>query len=603
MAQQDGKTRDTPGYAAFQSRDDLTAYGDNALLLFVAQLRLGFDDVDTFASNSLTDGNNDKKCDLVAVSTDKQRVILAQGYMSSKVAVGEAPANKASDLNTGVSWLLAGELEGLPATLRGAAEEVRDALASGEIRELQLWYVHNCHESKNVAGELAQAVKTADGLIKRDFPDIDVDVSAVEIGRASLEEEYAQMQAPILVADEFVFEVPGGFEIVGDDWSAFSTAVEISDLRAMWTTHMAKLMSPNIRDYLGVVRSSGNINYGIKETAKSQPGNFAIFNNGITVLVNSYKLENAGDTQAEKRTLRVEGVGIVNGGQTTGALGSLDATEAGLTSGAMVMARFVKCTNTSVLGDIVKYNNTQNKVEATDFRSKDSVQDRLRKEFEKVPDADYRGGRRGGATDAIQRVKTLVPDSSVAQSLAAFHGEPNLAYNETRSIWDNDAVYSRVFRDSVTARHIVYAYGLLKAVEQAKQRILAIPEGSRTDAQKRHATFFSARGSNYLLVAAIGSCIETILGVAVADRHSLQFKDDLSPAKATEVWQPVVDLGLAFSGQLLHATDRGLKAQDRVKKAVADFSAMLEAVRSGNAVPFDELADATESTPATATRI
>jgi hypothetical protein len=319
-------------------------------------------------------------------------------------------------------------------------------------------------------------------------------------------------------------------------------AVQVSDLRAMWTSHKTKLMSPNIRDYLGVVRSSGNINYGIKETAKSQPGNFAIFNNGITVLVNDYKLEDAGESENAERTLRVEGVGIVNGGQTTGALGSLDATEAGSTSGAMVMTRFVKCTNTSVLGDIVKYNNTQNKVEATDFRSKDAVQERLRQEFETIPEADYRGGRRGGATDAIQRVKTLVPDSSVAQSLAAFHGEPNLAYNETRSIWDNDAVYSRVFRDTVTARHIVYTYGLLKAVEHAKQRILAIPEGSRTDAQKRHAAFFSARGSNYLLVAAIGSCIETILGVAVSDRHSLCFKANVSPTKATDAWQPVVDL-------------------------------------------------------------
>lgn len=98
-AKEDG----APGYAAFESRDDLTAYGDNALLLLVAQLRLGFDDVDTFASNSLTDGNNDKKCDLVAVSAGKQRIVLAQGYMSTKATVGEAPANKASDLNTGVS--------------------------------------------------------------------------------------------------------------------------------------------------------------------------------------------------------------------------------------------------------------------------------------------------------------------------------------------------------------------------------------------------------------------------------------------------------------------------------------------------------------------
>lgn len=593
-AQQDGAAEDAPGYAAFESRDDLSAYGDNALLLFVAQLRLGFDDVGTFASNSLTDGSNDKKCDLVAVSADRQRIVLAQGYMTSKSGVGGAPANKASDLNTGVSWLLAGDLDGLPETLRGAAEEVRDALAGGDIRELQLWYVHNCHESKNVAAELAQAMKTADGIIKRVFPDVDVDVSAVEIGRAELEDEYARMQAPILVSDTFTFEVPGGFEIVAQDWSAFSTAVAVADLRTLWTVHKTKLMSPNIRDYLGVVRSSGNINFGIKETAKGQPDNFAIFNNGITVLVNDYELK-AADGGDGKQSLRIEGVGIVNGGQTTGALGSLDATEAESTSGALVMARFVKCTNASVLGDIVKYNNTQNKVEATDFRSKDAVQERLRNEFETIPEADYRGGRRGGATDAIQRVKTLVPDSSVAQALAAFHGEPNLAYNETRSIWDNDAVYSRVFRDTVSARHIVYVYGLLKAIEQAKLKILAIPESSRTDAQKRHAAFFSARGSNYLLLAAIGACIETVLGVAVADRHSLRFEEDLSPARATAAFRPVVALAMAFSGQLMPATDRGLKAQDRVKKAIDDFSSMLEAVRSANPVPFEELAEATET--------
>lgn len=130
--QKDAEAADTPGYAAFQSRDDLAAYGDNALLLFVAQLKLGFDDVDTFASNSLTDGSNDKKCDLVAVVGDTQRVILAQGYMSTKDKVGEAPANKASDLNTAASWLLAGELDKLPDGLRSAAQEVRDAL-TGDI--------------------------------------------------------------------------------------------------------------------------------------------------------------------------------------------------------------------------------------------------------------------------------------------------------------------------------------------------------------------------------------------------------------------------------------------------------------------------------------
>jgi hypothetical protein len=167
---------------AFQERDDLADYGDNGLLLFVAQLKLGFDDVDTFAANALTDHSNDKKCDLVALSPDRQRLILAQGAFSKKERWA-APANKASDLNTGAAWLLAGPVDELPETLRGAALEARSALASGDVKEMQIWYVHNLPESANVEKELRQAAETADSIIHREFPAAQVDVSYAEIGR------------------------------------------------------------------------------------------------------------------------------------------------------------------------------------------------------------------------------------------------------------------------------------------------------------------------------------------------------------------------------------------------------------------------------------
>lgn len=573
---------DQPGYSAFEARDDLIPYGSNALLLFAAQMKLGVDDIEAFAANALTDHSNDKKCDLVAVVNDGAKVVLAQGYLANS-AKTSAPEDKAADANTAVSWLLAGPLETVPATLRGAAVEVRAALAAGTVSELEIWYVHNLPESVNVQRELAQAATTADALIKREFPSSNVDVASLEIGESQLEKEYARTQAPILVDDKFVFDVPGGFELSADGWSAFSTAISAEVLRAIWSTHTTQLMSPNIRDYLGMVRSAGNINFGIKETAKSAPKNFAIFNNGITILVNDYSHD------ASAYQLTVSGIGIVNGGQTTGAIGELSDTEAENLAEAAVMARFVKCTDPSVLEDIVRFNNTQNKVEATDFRSKDPIQERLRAEFEKVPDAEYRGGRRGGASDAIVRRRGLLADSSVAQSLAAFHGRPNLAYNETRTIWDNDATYASVFRETISARHIVFVFGLLRAVDRAKQAIVSIAVDDRTEAQKRHADFFRSRGSNLLLVAAIGACIETIIGRPVTDRSRLTLRKNLSPADATDRWQPVVDTLLSFSKQLSPATDLGLKSQDRVAKAIEDFSSMVEATRSANPGPFDAI--------------
>jgi hypothetical protein len=459
-------TTESKALAAFKGRTDLEQYGSNPLLLFALQLRWGIADIDGVASTALTDHSNDKKCDLVYVDRDAGRVVVAQSYMSAK-DLEAAPANKASDLNTAVGWLLSGDVEKLPDTLRSAAEEVRDAIAQDQIREFHVWYSHNAPESQNVQDELKQAVRTADSLIKRYFDGTEIAVSALEVGLGQLEDMYARTEAPIAVAETFTLTVPGGFEIESSRWKAFTTAVPGIWLREKWDIHGSDLMSPNVRDYLGVVRSERNINNGIKTTASTTPEQFWIYNNGITVLVHDYVA--AGPTKDGSYELELRGLGIVNGAQTTGSLATLTDDDAPDLDKTSVLTRFVKCDDPEVLADIVKYNNTQNKVEAADFRSKDSVQERLRQEFDAIPDADYRGGRRGGVKDAIERSRNLLPDSAVAQALAAFQLQPNLAYNETRRIWEENAVHSRYFSDRTSARNIVLTYSLLRAIEAAKK--------------------------------------------------------------------------------------------------------------------------------------
>lgn len=582
-------------WAALAARDDLAAYGaSNALLLFTAQLRLKLDDVDTFAADALTDGGNDKKCDLVAVMRDAGVIVLAQGYVAQDQSGKQsAPANKASDLNTAVSWLLAGELDELPLTLRSAAEEARDALRSGDIVDFQLWYVHNLPESTNVQIELQQAAQTASALLARDFSGVQVNVSFNEIGFSQLDDDYRKTQAPILVSDNIEFPINGGFETAGNSWTAYNTAVPAAALRDLWKRYSANLMSPNIRDYLGVRKSERNINYGIKQSARNNPSDFVIYNNGVTAMVHSFKVA------PDQKHLTVSGIGIVNGGQTTGAIGTLSDAEAGDLDRALVQIRFVASKDTGIIENVVKFNNTQNKVETTDFRSRDPVQDRLRQEFASIPDAQYRGGRRGGTADAIKRDRSLLPDGSVAQALAAFHGYPNLAYNELREIWENDPIYARFFNDKLHASHVVFCHSLLKAIETAKLKIMQIPDGDRTAAQKGHADFFRSRGSAHLLTSAIGYAIETILGHAVPDKFALRFRRNVSPSDALLAWFPVVQAGLAFSPQLKEATNLGLKAQDRVSDAWQLFLSMIESTRTANAAIYDVFAQGVASDQAT----
>jgi hypothetical protein len=112
--------------------------------------------------------------------------------------------------------------------------------------------------------------------------------------------------------------------------------------------------------------------------------------------------------------------------------------------------------------------NVQDEIQAADFRSTDAIQERLRTEFDAIPDAEYEGGRRGGASDAIKRTKFTLPSYTVGQSLAAFHGDPVTAYDKKSELWTNERNYRQIFTDRTTARHIVFCYSLLAAVNDRK---------------------------------------------------------------------------------------------------------------------------------------
>jgi hypothetical protein len=556
-------------------------YQDKGLMLFALQLALRIDDIDAVAATSLTDHSNDKKCDLVHVDRDRQLVVVAQSYIAQDESRPAAPANKASDLNTAVAWLLSGDISTLPEALRSAAAEVREALNEGVVSQFELWYCHNLPASENVQQELEQAARTAKGLLEASFSNSGVtSISAVEVGRERLEEMYKRTEVPIVVTDTYELPIAGGFEERSERWRAFCTSVDGEWLRTRWLEHGSDLMSPNVRDYLGIVRSERNINFGIKSTAKETPDSFWIYNNGLTVLVNAYDYEQRPTDNAH--LLRVHGMGIVNGAQTTGSIGTLSEEDASRLAETRVMVRFVQCSDADVLADIVRFNNTQNKVEAADFRSKDAVQNRLRTEFEAIPEADYRGGRRGGIRDAIERSKNLLPDATVAQALAAFHGRPNLAYNETRRIWEDDAVYSQIFNDKTTARHSVFVFSLQRAVEAAKRMISEMDPDKRTASQKKYLSFFRQRGSIHLLMAAIADSLETIIGRAVPNRFDLHFKKNLSPRQAAEEWSPIVSACLPFSNQLADAGDTNLKNPEKVKEAISNFQAMIESTSEAN---------------------
>ena len=50
-----------PVWSAFEERDDLGTFGNDALLLFALQLKFDIEDISTVAATSLTEGADDKQ--------------------------------------------------------------------------------------------------------------------------------------------------------------------------------------------------------------------------------------------------------------------------------------------------------------------------------------------------------------------------------------------------------------------------------------------------------------------------------------------------------------------------------------------------------------
>ncbi|MGW4761571.1 AIPR family protein [Streptomyces pseudogriseolus] len=578
-------SQQSPSLTTYAARTDLRKYEDNGLLLYAIQLALDVEDIDSLAAVALTDGSDDKKCDLIYVDQDSGRAIIAQGYFATREK-RSAPANKASDLNTAVAWLFGADQASIPLRIRPARDELHEAMRANAIKQVELWYVHNLPESQQVQEELDTARSSVRAHLDQLYPDSSVeDIVALEVGRGTLDRWYATSQLPILVTDEISVPASQGFLERGDKWEAFCAPVPAAWLTEMFAKYRTNLFSANVRDYLGSINSDANINNNIKRTAEGNPERFFAYNNGLTVLVNDLEPPTIDDP-----VLKVRGLSIVNGAQTTGALASSDASIDALSS-ARVLARFVKCADQQVIREIIQYNNSQNKVEAADFRSNDKIQDRLRREFDLIPESDYRGGRRGGERDIIERPPNLVPTQTAAQALAAFHGMPNIAYNETRRIWSSDEVYAQVFPERVTARHLLFCYSLLKAIEEAKFNLSKVPGAERTSAQNDQLKFFRLRGSTILLANAASECLETILGVPVHDSWRMHFRDNITPKEAVARWRPILTPLLPFVGQLEDAMSGYLKNNERTASALARFRALVEATRPAlGAGPYAEFA-------------
>ena len=132
-------------------------------------------------------------------------------------------------------------------------------------------------------------------------------------------------------------------------------------LRALYKQYRHSLYAFNIRGYLG----NRGINSDIVDTAARRPEDFFYFNNGVSAVCTDFEL-NGNHLIAQKFQ-------IINGAQTVTSLAQQEPNPK-----IEVLFRLTKtlsvATEKGINQDIIRFNNTQNAIKISDFRSNDPLQ-------------------------------------------------------------------------------------------------------------------------------------------------------------------------------------------------------------------------------------
>lgn len=449
-------------------------------------LYLDNSDLLTLASENLTDSGDDKKIDFLRVDTDLRKVFIVQGFYTEKDK-DAPPSNKASDLNTAAAWFNCGDVSGLPSPLRELINDARQAIANNDVDTIELIYVHNCGESKEVESELLVAEKQFEKALSGQ----NVTVSHKQLGNQSLSSMYNNRESNIVVTELVECPFPKKYEETDIKWQSVVLTVTGQWLRQLYSKYKDDLFSANYRSYLGTGR--GIINSGIRNSATNYASDFWAYNNGITILTNKY--------ESHKNKVVLSGLSIINGAQTTGAIGSVPASTN--LEGVKILTRVIQCDDVELISNIVKYNNTQNQITSWDKFSNNPFQEQIHTDLNAL-------GHKYGFKRGFEYRACELNIENLMQPLLAYIGKYKDANQSKKRVFESNSLYRDAF-ESVKGRHVLFVYCLNKCLLQIKaDKKTAKANGTSTDTDLKMYDLFAPIRSKAYIISILSELIQLI---------------------------------------------------------------------------------------------
>jgi hypothetical protein len=239
--------------------------------------------------------------------------------------------------------------------------------------------------------------------------------------------------------------------------------ISVAEIAALIERHGERLLERNIRRYLGL--QGNRVNEAIRHTLTSnEKNNFYFYNNGITLICKSFSHNGLQDSN---HRVRVEGLQIINGGQTCMTIFKT-LRENNLVhenAPAYVLLRLYQLPdeNDGLVQKITYATNSQNPVDLKDLRANDEIQQRLEMDIQQLG-FNYRRKR----SDSNTRPIDITSGVAAEAILSVWREKPHQAKFFSREHFGK--LYETIFTDQLSGAQVIIAVLLYRIAENRRKR-------------------------------------------------------------------------------------------------------------------------------------
>ena len=398
--------------------------------------------------------NKDLGIDAVYIDDDDKKVYLFNfKYRNSP---GKQPSQKYQEVRSAETFLnyiihddeYEKDIEKLQQESAKTLEKINDIR---DVRSLEYKYVYYMVSNDNSTTETDSQGISA---FRKNYDWLELKTYNLKDLRSELSIKSCDNQAKIILPKSSVLE----HNIAYNGSKSYITEISLTDIVRITSTDEDLRMNTNIseinmllsleidfdilfdnvRDYLGKTK----FNNQIASTLTTEPDNFFLYNNGLTITADS--LESKPENMNKDVSIILKNFQVVNGGQTLRSIynykNSKNANLENLVNSSVLVRILDTNKSEELTGKISEYTNSQNPIRPVDLRSVDQIQLDIEKRLQ-LEDIKYLRKRGNGSN--IGEYSYAISMEKLGQLLFSFAGHPEKAGNSKSSIFSTH--YDKIF--------------------------------------------------------------------------------------------------------------------------------------------------------------